>query len=211
MKDVDLKYQISKKEYYNWKYSIVSAGWTNHYFGYTCYLPQDIYIEDVNMLGFSVKVDSKTGERTETIDRVNVDEIYLFTSTIYTYTHVDLSDPDAKMTVDTNDWKQCTCATRPDSDFKGTIRKYFYDSDGDGRCNNSVRGESNQSVWCWGYKEKPDTTVNANPYIGTKNVTVVNEDPTKPLKVIWPMTPQFKDMTVTVDNVVVIKNGKKVD
>ena len=211
MKNVDLKYQTSKKDYYNWKYSIVSAGWTNHYFGYTCYLPQDIYIENVNMLGFSVKVDSKTGVRTETIDRVNVDEIYLFTSTIYTYTQVDLSDPNAKMTVDTNDWKQCTCATRPDSDFKGTIRKYFYDSDGDGRCNNSVRGESNQSVWCWGFKEKPDTTVNANPYIGTKNVTVINEDSENPLKVVWPMTPQFKDMTVTVDNVVVIKNGKETD
>ncbi len=213
MKDVDLKYQISKKEGNRWNYSIVSAGWTNHYFGYTCYLPQDIYIENVNMLGFSVKLDSKTGDRIETIDRVNVDEIYLFTNSIYNYTQVDLSDPNQRMTVDTNDWVQCTCATRPDKEFVNpdTAKRYFNDTDGDGRCNNSVRGESNQSVWCWGFKEKPDTNVNANPYIGTKNVTVVNEDPENPIKIIWPMTPQFKDMTVTVDDVVVIKNGKEVD
>ncbi len=205
MKNVDLKYQVSKAEYYNWKYSIVSSAWTNHYFGYTCYLPQDIYLENVNMLGFDVKVEN--GVREEKIIQTNERQIYLFTSSIYNYTSVDLSDPDADMTSNVNDWRKCTCATRQDSDFKGTIRKYFYDSDGDGRCNNSVKGQSNQSVWCWGFEEQPDTTVNANPYIGTKTVTVVNKDTTKPLKVVWPLTPQFKDMDVTIDGVLVIEDG----
>ena len=193
MKNVDLKYQVSRKEGNNWKYSIVSAGWENHYFGYTCYLPQDIYLEDVNFLGFDVEVVN--GVRNETIRRTNEEEIYLFTSSIYAYINEDLSDPNQVISSKTNDWRQCTCA------------KGFNDTDGDGRCNNTVKGQSDQNVWCWGFKDKPDTTVNANPYIGTKTVTVVNSNPDKPLKVVWPLTPQFKDMDVTIDGVLVIEDG----
>jgi hypothetical protein len=109
-----------------------------------------------------------------------------------------LSDPEQKMSSKTNDWKQCTCA------------KGFNDTDGDGRCNNNVKGQSDQTVWCWGFKDKPDTSVNANPYIGTKNVVVINSDPNKPIKIIWPLTPQFKDMDVTVDGVLVIEDGTEV-
>ena len=161
MKNVDLKYQASRKDANNWNYSVVSAGWENHFFGYTCYLPQDIYIENVKMLGFDVKVEN--GERIETITRTNEDEIYLFTNSIYRYVNEDISDPEQTMSSKTNDWRKCTCETRPDSDFKGTIRRYFYDSDGDGRCNNSVKGQSDQSVWCWGFKEQPDTTKTPTP------------------------------------------------
>ena len=193
MKNVDLKYQVTRKEANNWKYSIVSAGWENHYFGYTCYLPQDIYLEDVNFLGFDVEVVN--GVRNETIRRTNEEEIYLFTNSIYSYAHEDLSDPEQKMSSKTNDWRQCTCA------------KGFNDTDGDGRCNNTVKGQSDQNVWCWGFKDKPDTTVNANPYIGTKTVTIINSNPDKGLKIIWPLTPQFKDMDVTIDGVLVIEDG----
>ena len=52
--------------------------------------------------------------------------------------------------------------------------------------------------------------VNANPYIGTKSVTLINDDISNPLEVVWPTTPQFKDLNVTVDGYIVIKNGKKV-
>ena len=215
MKDVNLKYQVSKADYNHWNYSLVSSAWTNHSFGYTCYLPQDIYIENVNMLGFDVKIEN--GERIETITETNTRELYLFTAgTVYYFTNVDLSDPDADMTNNPNDWKQCTCATREDKEFYNyeispqNIKKYFNDTDGDGRCNNVIKGQSDQSVWCWGFKEAPDKSVNANPYIGTKTVTVVNGDPTKPLKIVWPLTPQFKDMDVTVDGEVIIENGTKV-
>ena len=194
MKDVDLKYEMKTKNRYN--FSLISSSWSNHSFGYTCYLPQNIYIENVNMLGFSVTV--KDGIREEKIDEVNKKNIYLFTyNTVYKYTNVDISDPDALISSTKNDWEKCSCAS-------------FNDTDGDGRCNNYVKGPSGQNVWCWGFEETPNTLVNANPYIGTKNVTVVNGDSENPLEVVWPTTPQFKDLSVTVDGRVVIKNGKKV-
>ena len=208
MKDVDLKYEIRK----NKTVSLISSSWTNHSFGYTCYLPQDIYIENVRMLGFTVTVTN--GVRDEQIVDVNKKKIYLFTpGTVYNYTSVDISDPEAVMSSKPNDWKKCTCATRPDSEFKNpdTASRGFNDTDGDGRCNNSIVGPSQQSVWCWGFEETPDKTVNANPYIGTKSVTVVNKDPSNPLNIVWPLTPQFKDMDVTVDGVVIIEDGAMVD
>ena len=152
----------------------------------------------------------KNGERIETIVRTNQDEIYLFSPSVYSYS-VDLSDPEASMASYTNDWKQCTCATRPESEFykSSYVVRYFNDTDGDGRCNNVLKSQNGGSVWCWGFKEKPDTSVNANPYIGTKTVTVINSDPNKPLKVNWPTTKQFKDMDVTVDGELIIENGTK--
>ena len=210
MKNVDLKYQVSKTN----TFSLVSAGWTNHDFGYTCYLPQDIHIENVNMIGWDATVTN--GVRTESIVETNVKEIYLFTSTIYSYTSFDISDPNAVISSVPNDWKKCTCETRPDSEFYNSknkpsnIKRYFNDTDGDGRCNNNIVGQSDQSVWCWGFKEQPDINTNACPYIGTKNVVVINSDPNNPIKIKWPLTPQFKDMDVTVDGVLIIENGKKV-
>mgnify|MGYP003292877602 CR=1 FL=1 len=207
MKDVDIKYETRK----NRTISLISSSWSNHDFGYTCYLPQNIYIENVRTLGFTVTVTD--GVRDEKIVDINKKKIYLFTSgTVYNYTSVDISDPDAVIYSKTNDWKQCTCATRALGEFydPGTAKRYFNDTDGDGRCNNSIIGPSQQSVWCWGFKEIPSKTVNANPYIGTKTVTVVNNDTSNPLNVVWPLTPQFKDMDVTVDGVVIIENGKRI-
>ncbi len=245
MKDVDLKYQVSKANYYSWNYSLVSAGWTNHYFGYTCYLPQDIYVENVNMLGFEVTVDPDSGYRDEKIIETNERELYLFTKSIYSYDKVDLSDPKENMLGHNNDWVECTCATRPLDEFYSydpsnhdesikKITRYFNDTDGDGRCNSNVKGQNGGSVWCWGYRkcicntftdadnnyfcdsckgfeEKVPTHVNANPYIGTKTVTVINGDPDNPVKFVWPLTEQFKDMDVTVDGKLIIENGQKLD
>lgn len=194
MKDVDLKYEMKTKNRYN--FSLISSTWNNHYFGYTCYLPQNIHIENVNMLGFSVTV--KDGVRNEVIEEVNNKKIYLFTAgTVYNYTSVDISDPNALISAKRNDWEKCSCAA-------------FNDTDGDGRCNNTVKGPSGQNVWCWGFEEQPNTLVNANPYIGTKSVTLINGDVSNPLEVVWPTTPQFKDLDVTVDGEYVVKDGKKV-
>ena len=238
MKDVDLKYQVSRANEYKWKYSVVSAGWTNHSFGYTCYLPQDIYLENVNMLGFDVKIDEITKQRVETTTEVNKREIYLFTSSLYSYTTVNLADPKANMAGFTNDWVECTCATRPIEEFykhdtiPSNVKRYFNDTDGDGRCNNNVDSENGGSVWCWGYRkcicdtfedadknyfcdtckgfeERVPTHVNANPYIGTKTVTIINKDTENPLKVVWPETEQFDELNVTVDGVLIIENGEK--
>ena len=64
-------------------------------------------------------------------------------------------------------------------------------------------------MWCNGWEEQPDTTVNANPYIGTKTVTVINSDTDNPIKMLWPLTPQFKDLDVTVDGTLIIEDGIK--
>ena len=186
---------------------LINSIWNNHDFGHICYMPQNIYMENVNVLGFQATVDPNTGVRTETIVENNSRSIYLFTPTIYTYTNVDISDPNATITSNPNDWKQCSCATRPDSDFKGTVRKHFYDNDGDGQCDNSVKSPNGGTISCNGWKDEPDNTVNLNPYIGTQNIVVVNGDTTNPVKIIWPLTPQFKELDVTVDGVLIIENG----
>ena len=207
MKDVDLKYEMKTKDRYN--FSLISSAWKNHDFGYTCYLPQNIHVENVNMLGFSVTVEN--GVREETVVETNEKKIYLFTyNTVYYYTSVDISDSNAIMSSNKNDWVKCTCQTRADDEFKGTPVKQFNDTDGDGRCNNTIVGPSNQSVWCWGFENEPNTKTNANPYIGTKSVTVINENKDNPLEIVWPITPQFKELDVTVDGKIVVKDGKKV-
>lgn len=188
---------------------LINSIWNNHDFGHICYLPQNIYMENINVLGFSATVDPTTKVRTETIVETNTREIYLYTPSLYNYNNVDISDPNATITSNPNDWKQCTCETRPDSDFKGTVRKYFYDSDGDGQCDNSVKSPNGGTISCNGWKDEPDNTVNLNPYIGTQNITVINGDPKKPVKIIWPLTPQFKDMDVTVDGKLIIEGGKE--
>ncbi len=209
-KNVEVKYETRK----NKTISLFSSAWTNHSFGYTTYLPENITLDNLKLLGFTV--DVSTGVRKETIVETNEKSLYLFSSSIYRYTNVDISDPNADMTTNPNDWVKCTCATRADEDFyksdqyPSNIKKYFNDTDGDGRCNNVIYSKNGGSVWCWGWEEDPVITVNANPYIGTKTVTIINEDPTKPLKVEWPLTPQFKDLDATVDGVVIIENGAKI-
>ena len=195
MKNFTLKYDPAKTTTKK-NICLINAEWINHDFGYTCYLPQNIYMENVNVLGFSATVDPKTGIRNEVITEVNTREIYLFSPALYKYSDVDISDPNASMEKFPNDLKKCNCAT-------------FKDTDGDGQCNNTVPSPNGGTMRCAGFKEEPDYTKNINPYIGTKVVTVINEDTSNPIKIIWPLTPQFKDMDVTVDGVLIIEDGKK--
>ncbi len=225
MKNVDLKYETKVTE----KKSIhlIYSEWENHYFGYTCYLPQHIYMENVKVLGFEVTVDALTGIRDEKITQVNTKEIYLFTPSIYAFHDVDISNPREEVPSKPNDWKECKCSK-------------FKDTDGNGQCNNSVKSPNGGSMWCsgfrkctctsfndtdndyfcdntisggecHGFKEQIPSRVNVNPYIGTKTVEVVNKDPENPLKVVWPSTPQFDDMDVTVDGKFIIEDGDPVD
>ncbi len=210
-KDVEFKYETRK----NKTVSLFSSAWTNHDFGYTCYLPNAITIDNLTMLGFTVTVDPYTGYRDEKIVETNVKELYLFSPSIYRYTDVDISDPNADLGTNPNDWVKCTCATRDDKEFykadqyPSNVKKYFNDTDGDGRCNNVIYSKNGSSVWCWGFEKDPDKTVNANPYIGTKLVTVINKDPQNPLKIKWPLTPQFKHLDVIVDGKLIIEDGEE--
>ena len=208
-KNVDIKYEVRK----NKTISLFSSAYTNHDFGYTTYLPENITLDNFKMLGFNVTVNPVSGVRTETIAETNVKELYLFSPSIYSYTNIDISDPNADLSKLPNDWVQCTCETRPESEFYNAnyVVRHFNDTDGDNRCNNVIKSNNGGSVWCWGFKEAPNKSVNANPYIGTKTVTIINEDPTKPLKVNYPFTPQFKYLDVTVDGVLIIEDGKKMN
>ena len=191
MKNVDLKYEMKTKD--NNNISVVSSSWVNHDFGYTCYLPQHIYMENVRTIGFDVVVEN--GVRQETVVEINKKQLYLFTSgTVYKYAHVDISDPTALVHDNPNDLYVCGCET-------------FNDTDGDGRCNNNFNG----TIWCWGLESEANRNLNINPYIGTKSVTVINSDPTNPLSIVWPFTPQFKDLDVTVDGVLIVEDGKAVE
>ena len=173
--------------------SVVSSSWVNHDFGYTCYLPQHIYMENVRTLGFDVVVEN--GVRRETVVEINKKQLYLFTSgTVYKYAHVDISDPTALVHDNPNDLYVCACET-------------FNDTDGDGRCDNNFKG----TIWCWGLESEANRNLNINPYIGTKSVTVINSDLTNPLSIVWPFTPQFKDLDVTVDGVLIVEDGKAVE
>ena len=207
-KDVEFKYETRK----NKTVSLFSSAYINHDFGYTTYLPNQITLDNVKMLGFTVTVDPRTGYRDEKIVETNVKELYLFSQSIYRFTNVDIGDPNADLTTNPNDWVKCSCATRDESEFYSSkyVVRYFNDTDGDGRCNNVVKSRNGGSVWCWGFENEPDITVNANPYIGTKKVIVINEDPKKPLKINYPLTPQFKHLDVIEDGVVIIEDGTKV-
>ena len=194
IKNLDLKYKdvasAANKQFY-----LIHSVWINHDFGSVCYLPENITMENVRMLAFTADVSS--GERIEKITAVNKKELYLFSPELYGYKDVDISDPNAKTPSNPNDRKKCECET-------------FNDTDGDGRCNNSVTSPNGGTMWCSGWEEEPDNTVNANPYIGTKTVTVINSDPENPLKVVWPLTPQFKDLDVTVDGELIIEDGEEI-
>ena len=203
-KNVDVKYETRK----NKTISLFSSAYTNHDFGYTTYLPENITLDNFKMLGFTVTVNN--GVRNETIVETNVKSLYLFSPSIYTYTGMDISDPNENMSRLPNDWVKCTCATRDESEFYSSkyVVRYFNDTDGDGRCNNVVKSRNGGSVWCWGFENEPDKAVNANPYIGTKTVTVINSPDTKnPLNIVWPFTKQFKDLDVTVDGKLIIEDG----
>ena len=111
-----------------------------------------------------------------------------------------------------NDWKKCDCEEVSKAAYPNDPTKWktFNDTDGNGQCNNTVKSPNGGSMWCNGWPTEPDNSVNINPYISTKTVTVINKDPSKPLLVVWPLTPQFHDLDVTVDGVLIIEDGVEI-
>lgn len=51
---------------------------------------------------------------------------------------------------------------------------------------------------------------NINPMEGTKTVTLINKDIYNPILIVWPTAKQFKDIDVTVDGVLIIKDGSRI-
>ena len=200
-KDIYLK--SSTKEGNGHAISLISTSssanaWNNHFFGYTCYLPEKITIDNINVIKYSYAMVN--GERVETEVSRNEEPLYI-SEPLNKYKDFDISDPNAIITdpMYYNDWRQCKCsATNPPRSGK----PYFNDTDGDGRCNNTIISEANvgSTVWCWGFVDAPDPQKNVNPYMPPENIYVYNcED----LKIIVPPTPQFSRTNVYVDDVLV--------
>ena len=156
--------------------------WENHYFGYTCRMPEKITLENCRIIKYDYKVED--GKRIETHTAVNSEPMNIC-APINKFTDVDISDPNADMTNYPNDWRKCECET-------------FNDTDGDGRCNNWIVSRINHGnrVWCWGFKDEPNKAKNVNPYVPTKIVEIKD---CGDLKVVVPPTPQFKNTKVFID------------
>ena len=177
-----------KSSYEDSNVSIFSATYTNHYFGYNCYLPRKIELSNIKFIKYGYKMENGVRTEWEIEERTSVS---LFKK-LEGYKAEDLSDPDAVMSVHANDWKQCNCAVN----YNGT--KSFNDTDGDGRCNNDRDPDDGYSIQCWGFEKKPDTTVNANPYVATEEIYITN---CGNLTIIVPNTEQFKNTKVYIDGV----------
>ena len=177
--------------------SVIGVTYTNHFFGYTCYLPRTVSVNNAKIIRYSFKMEN--GIRIETEVAQNHVPLHLYYA-LEKYTSVDISDPEANMSAYKNDYIKCDCEAvykkaYPDDPTKW---KTFNDTDGDGRCNNDLNPLDSYSVWCWGFENTPDKTINANPYIPTQEVTVTN---CGNLEFIVPPTPQFKDTVVYIDGV----------
>ena len=192
--------------------SLIGAQYTNHYFGYTCYLPETINIKNVRIVRFSYTMVN--GQRVETQEAVNDRPLYLYQK-LDQYVGYDISSPEATTSNEKwqNDWEACSCAENyaaaaltndianineiPESQRK------FNDTDGDGRCNNKriVQREladgtmvwKRESVWCWGFAEEPDNSINVNPTVVTKTVNASN---CGDLVISLPPTPAFENTVV---------------
>ena len=154
------------------KLSLIKVTYTNHYFGYTCYLPEKIEIRNVKTVHYGYSADA-LGNRTEWVIKENHHPLHLY-SALEKYTTVDLSDPEADMTLYQNDLKACVCEGG------------FVDADENGICDNKSCKRA----------EVVDVTKNINPYVPTKEVYITD---CPGLTVVLPKTPQFKDMQVFVE------------
>ncbi len=171
--------------------SLIGVKYNNHDFGYTCHLPKRIELNDAKIVRYDYSVDEETGIRTEWDVATNHIPLHIY-SGVEKYTRADISDPDANMSYYKNDYKKCNC----EKVYNGT--KTFKDTDGDGRCNNDANPNDTYDVWCWGFKENPNTAININPYIPTEEIYVTN---CGSLRIIVPSTPQFEDLKLYVDGV----------
>ncbi len=199
--------------------SLISAKYTNHYFGYTCHLPETIEINNVKIIRYGYKVEN--GVRTEWDVATNHVPLHIYAA-LEKYKKADISDPKADMSNYPNDFKACNCETV----YEG--KKTFNDGDfKDGRCENDLNPKDDYSIDCWGfrkcscdtfndtdgdylcdnlinnskcmgYKDSVPKNANANPYVSTKKVYVTN---CGDLKVILPDTPQFEKTEFYIDGV----------
>ena len=178
--------------------SLIKAEYTNHYFGYTCHLPGKIEMNNVKVVQYGYKVEN--GVRTEWDIATNPSNIELHLYKQLESYQADISDPNADLSTTPNDYKQCNCEevykkAYPDDESK---HKTFNDTDGDGRCNNDANPLDTYSVWCWGFENAPDKSINANPYVATEEIHINN---CGDLVLIIPDTPQFDDTKVYIDGV----------
>ena len=191
LKNVNMKTPVGFAE----PLSVFRGEWYNHDFGFTCYIPEKITLDNVKVTEYSYSVSG--GERHETEVGVNTRTLYLYNG-LDKYADIDISKEGADMTSKyANDLHKCKCsATNPP--VKGEAR--FNDTDGDGRCDNTILSEKNKGnrVICWGYVDDPDPTKNINPYVPPKTIDLIN---CANLKFSIPPTPQFSGVKVTVDGV----------
>ena len=166
--------------------SLIRADYVNHDFGYTCYLPERIEINDVKIIQYTYEI--RNGVRYEW-DLRQLYTLHLY-SRLEKYTMEDISSPDADMSRYTSDRRKCNCAEV----YGGT--KSFNDTDGDGYCNNDRDPSNSSNLWCWGTEGDADNTTNLNPYVPTKEVYVNN---CGDLVLIIPQTPQFEDTKLYID------------
>ena len=193
--DIDgLELRTSKKAKELKNLTLMSAQYTNHDFGYGCYLPKTLKINNVRVVRFGYI--SLFGKRIEVQKEVNHVPLYV-------YWHVsgleyDISDPDATVGKQ-NDVRKCTCVD--DYPKAGLPITHFNDTDGDGRCNNArivLRDgvyKQDTSVWCWGTEEEINEYKNVNPISVTKEIYVSNIGD---LDLRIPSGPAFSELTVNV-------------
>ena len=174
--------------------SVMRAYWTNHDFGYTCYLPERVSINNAKIVHYGYKVENEV--RSEWKIKENHVPLHLYAN-LELYTGADISDPYSIVEKYPNDYKKCNCHEV----YNGT--KSFNDTDGDGRCNNDLNPNDTYTVWCWGFEDHPNKAINANPYIPTKEVYLTN---CGNLKFIVPSTLQFYDTVLYIDGTLQKKN-----
>ena len=177
--------------------SLITVSYINHEFGYTCYLPQNIHINNVKIIKYGFEV--KDGVRREWEIATNSVPLHLYASLEeYKYSQVDISDPNADMSLIPNDHVKCNCYEVYKNAYPNDESKWltFNNTDGDGKCNNKLNPTDSYEVWCWGYEDTPNTNTNVNPYIPTKNIYVTN---CADLILIVPDIPLLKDTKLYID------------
>ena len=177
--------------------SLISAAYHNHNFGYACYLPENIELDNAKIVKYGFKIES--GVRSEWEIATNHVSLHLF-SKLEKYSSVDISNPNEDMSSFPNDYSLCKCQEVYKNAYPNDQSKWkaFNDTDGDGRCNNDLNPTDSYTVWCWGFETEPDKSTNVNPYAATKAIYVTNcED----LHIILPDTPQFDDTELYINGV----------